>query len=93
MYLSQYGGDWPFWCWNHDIPGAWINGLLSIIPHLPVSSRVLGCEENLYFELLELTATPTNLANQVKLRMLLTNHAVSNWVDLRDRPKTMGSHG
>ena len=33
-----------------------------IIPHLPVSSRVLGCEEKLYFE----RWTPTNLANQVK---------------------------
>ena len=26
------------------------NGQITIIPHLPMSSRVLGCEENLYLE-------------------------------------------
>ena len=31
-----------------------------------MSSRVLGCEEKLYFRTLEVTATPNNLANQVK---------------------------
>ena len=45
------------------------------------------------FRMLELTDTPTNLANQLKWVMLLTNHAVSNHADLRERTKTMSSHG
>ena len=39
---------------------------LCITPHLPVSSRVVGCEENLYFERWN-SDTGTNLANQVKV--------------------------
>ena len=41
---------------------------LILILHLPVSSRVWGCEENLYFELLlKPTVTRTNSANQVNV--------------------------
>ena len=32
-----------------------------------MSSRVLVCEENFIFRMLELTDTPSNLANQVKV--------------------------
>ena len=35
-------------------------------PHLPVGSRVLGCDKILHFETLELTDAPTNLAKWVK---------------------------
>ena len=43
--------------------------------------------------LLELTDTPTNLANQDKVVTLLTYHAVSNRADSRERTKTMSRHG
>ena len=55
-----------------------------------MSSRVLGCEENLYFERWN---SPTNLDNQGQSRSLLINHAVSNRTDLREHTKTMHSHG
>ena len=45
------------------------------------------------FRTLELTDTPTNLANLVKVGHVLNNHAVSNRADLRERTKTMSSHG
>ena len=45
------------------------------------------------FRTLELTDTPNNLANRVKVGQLLTNHAVSNRADLRERTKTMSRYG
>ena len=52
--------------------------------------RVLG---KFVFRTLELTDTPTNLANQVKVGHVLDNHAVSHRADLRERTKTMSRHG
>ena len=46
------------------------------------------------FRTLELTDTPTNLANQVKVGHALDHsRSVSNRADLRERTKTMRSHG
>ena len=41
------------------------------------------------FRTLKLTATPTDIANQVKIGHALTNHAVFNFADLRERTKTI----
>ena len=54
------------------------------------SFRVWG---KFVFWTLELTDTPTNLANQVKVGHALANHAVSNRADLRECTKTMSRLG
>ena len=58
-----------------------------------MSSRVLGCEENVYFERWNSRTHPPILPIRLKLVTLLTNHAVSNRADLRERTKTMSRHG
>ena len=45
------------------------------------------------FRTLELTNTRINLANHVKVGQFLTNRTMSNRADLRERTKTMRSHG
>ena len=58
-----------------------------------MSSRVLGCEGNLYFERWTPRTHPPMWEIKAKMVKLLTNHALSSCVDLRERTKTMRSHG
>ena len=62
----------------------------SITPHLLVSSRVLGCEENLYLERWNSWRHPPIQPIKSMYVTLLTNQALSNHVDLREYTKTMG---
>ena len=66
-------------CHNFDF----YNSITLFAPHFPVSCRV---------RTLELTATPTNLANQVKLGHALDQTCSVQHADLSEHTKTMTCH-
>ena len=58
-----------------------------------MTSRVLGCEENLYLERSNSRPHPSIKPIRLKYIKFLTNHAVSNRTDLKERTKTASRHG
>ena len=81
--------------WHFDSDFSKVQFMLSQQNYSTFAHEFQGCRVwgQFVFRLLELTTTPTNLANQVKVGHALDQSHSVQCTDLRERTKTILSHG